>query len=162
MTEHNEWRRKEFSKKTKDEAWRLSGGICEHCRIDIQKGKEEYDHRIPCALGGSNKVDNCQVLCTACHKQKTRKDIIAISKAKRLEAARLGTKKPTKFKIKNGNRKLQSRGFDKMKKADKDRKQFYKQVYEKISEPELSRCNICGDFHEEGKVPRECETGDGT
>lgn len=26
---------------------------------------------------------------------------------------------------------------------------------------ELPQCDICGDHHEHGEVPRECETGDG-
>lgn len=26
---------------------------------------------------------------------------------------------------------------------------------------ELSQCPICGDHHEPGDIPRECETGDG-
>lgn len=26
---------------------------------------------------------------------------------------------------------------------------------------ELPQCDICGDHHEEGEIPRECETGDG-
>lgn len=29
-----------------------------------------------------------------------------------------------------------------------------------LVEPELERCDICGDVHED-EVPRECETGDG-
>ncbi len=29
-----------------------------------------------------------------------------------------------------------------------------------LVEPELERCDICGDVHE-GEVPRECEIGDG-
>ena len=29
-----------------------------------------------------------------------------------------------------------------------------------LVEPELERCDICGDVHE-GEVPRECETGNG-
>jgi hypothetical protein len=29
-----------------------------------------------------------------------------------------------------------------------------------LVEPELERCETCGDHHE-GEVPRECETGDG-
>jgi hypothetical protein len=33
-------------------------------------------------------------------------------------------------------------------------------VQRDLVEPELERCDICGDVHE-GVVPRECETGDG-
>lgn len=31
-------------------------------------------------------------------------------------------------------------------------------VYTALEELE---CDVCGDWHEEGDVPRECETGDG-
>lgn len=37
----------------------------------------EIDHTIPLAEGGSNKLDNLQLLCSTCHKTKTRDEAIA-------------------------------------------------------------------------------------
>jgi len=33
-------------------------------------------------------------------------------------------------------------------------------VQRDLVEPELERCDICGDYHG-GEMPRECQTGDG-
>ena len=42
-------------------------------------------------------LDNCQVLCRACHNAKTKRDIKAISKSKRIIKKRTQPRKP-KFK----------------------------------------------------------------
>jgi 5-methylcytosine-specific restriction protein A len=44
----------------------------------------EFDHRIPCAEGGDNSLENCDVLCRNCHGAKTKKDVPRIAKGKRI------------------------------------------------------------------------------
>jgi 5-methylcytosine-specific restriction endonuclease McrA len=90
--------RKEFSYKTKVLAARRSLGICEcGCGGPLMPGKIQYDHVIPCGLGGDNSLDNCAVLTTGHHADKTAIDIDRIAKARRLEYKRFGIKKPRRI-----------------------------------------------------------------
>ena len=90
--------RNEFSKSTKREAWARSTGRCEECRLPIL-GIPEYDHKIPCALGGDNSLENCQVLCGKCHRIKTSKnDVPRIAKADRVRDRRIGIKRGRGFR----------------------------------------------------------------
>lgn len=90
-------KRAEFSKQTKLEAWKRCGGFCEcGCGLKIL-GVPEYDHIIPAAIGGSNDLDNCQVLMKKHHRDKTDEDVPAISKSQRIYEKRAGlrrTKRP--------------------------------------------------------------------
>ena len=64
--------------------WRLSPGSC-----------WEIDHVVPLALGGTDEAANLQVLCIACHGDKTaRQDVPAQSKARRMQARHLGAVRP--------------------------------------------------------------------
>jgi 5-methylcytosine-specific restriction endonuclease McrA len=85
--------RQEFSDKTKRAAWDRCGGICEcGCLKPIHRA--QYDHIVPCGLGGGNDLDNCQVLTQSCHAKKTRKrDVPSISKAVRIIEKRAGLRK---------------------------------------------------------------------
>lgn len=92
--------RREFSKRVKNEAFERSGGRCENpeCGAQSTPRKLHYDHRIPDALGGEPTLENCQVLCTACHGEKTGKqDIPAIAKTKRIRDRERGIRKPSRF-----------------------------------------------------------------
>lgn len=76
--------RHEFTKATKRDAALRSDGKCEICGIKLQSGSYHFDHVNPDWFSGSNDLDNCQVLCLKCHKQKTSKeDQPNIAKAKR-------------------------------------------------------------------------------
>lgn len=76
--------RSEFSRKTKRQAFERCKGHCEGCGVKLTVGKFHYDHTVPDALGGENILENCQVLCTACHGDKTAKeDVPRIAKASR-------------------------------------------------------------------------------
>ncbi len=87
-------KRREFSTWVKSQAALRSGGNCESCTRKMLAGDWHYDHRIPDAMGGEPSLDNCQVLCKACHSVKTGKhDIPQIAKAKRRERARFGIRK---------------------------------------------------------------------
>lgn len=77
--------RKEFTRKVKSMAFERSGGRCEVCTAKLSPSKFEYDHVVPCALGGSNDLSNCRVTCSNCHGEKTFKtDIPMIRKSDRV------------------------------------------------------------------------------
>lgn len=102
--------RREFPSRVKVAAFKRADGFCEGCGTFLRPGRFAYDHRNPDGLTGEPTLDNCQVLCTvgeeSCHAIKTRGDVAAIARAKRLEAAHVGAKAPPR-------RKIQSRGFPK-------------------------------------------------
>lgn len=88
--------RQEFTSKTKLAAWERSNGICDTCNLLI-KGRPEYDHILPCGLGGDNSLENCAVLCKPCHSLKTHSkdgDRAKMSKADRLKRKHLGIDRP--------------------------------------------------------------------
>lgn len=89
--------RQEFSKATKLAAFERAKGHCESCGGKILT-RAEYDHRIPCALGGSNDLANCVCLCAKCHRVKTvSADVPAISKSVRIREKRAGVRKGRGF-----------------------------------------------------------------
>lgn len=89
--------RREFSKSVKRDAFLRANGYCEGegCGARLTVGKFAYDHRIPDGLGGEPTLENCQVLCAACHKEKTgKRDVSTIAKAKRIKDREIGIRKP--------------------------------------------------------------------
>jgi 5-methylcytosine-specific restriction endonuclease McrA len=62
----------EFSAATKRRAMEAAGGRCQQCGA---KEHLEFDHIVPCHLGGSCDEGNCQVLCRTCHRAKTTAEI---------------------------------------------------------------------------------------
>lgn len=62
--------RKEFSAKVRDEAEARAGGKCEICG-GMLKGKMFFDHKLADGLGGFPTLENCQLLCSRCHIDKT-------------------------------------------------------------------------------------------
>src|SRR4051794_18938663 len=85
--------RKEFSTRTKALAFQRANGRCEACGARLTTGKFHYDHENPDGLTGSNDLANCRVLCTACHRDKTRNDVGHIAQARRREARHIGAHK---------------------------------------------------------------------
>lgn len=97
--------RREFSRKTKAQAFARSKGNCEVCGVRLSVGKFRYDHILPDALGGEPTLDNCKVQCSSCDAPKTAEDIGRIRKADRARDKHTGAlTKPSFF---------QSRGFEK-------------------------------------------------
>jgi 5-methylcytosine-specific restriction protein A len=84
--------RREFSTRTKALAFQRANGRCEKCGIRLQPGRIAYDHDNPDGLTGSNDLCNCAVLCTPCHREKTRVDLGTIAKAKRRHARDIGAR----------------------------------------------------------------------
>lgn len=87
-------KRLEFSRKTRQAALVRSGYRCEatgplfgfaegqRCNCSLSLGVQ-FDHVLPAELGGDNSLSNCQALCIACHKAKTRSDVQRIRKSDR-------------------------------------------------------------------------------
>lgn len=87
-------KRAEFSTRTKLQAWDRAGGKCEDCGRKLHVGDvREYDHRIPCEMGGDNSPGNCVLLCGPCHARKTATvDAPAIAKSRHVRARHVGAK----------------------------------------------------------------------
>jgi 5-methylcytosine-specific restriction protein A len=85
--------RREFSAKVRLAAYERANGHCEVCTAKLFVGRFAYDHIIPDALGGEPTLENCHVVCTACHGEKTTKsDVPTIAKSKRVRAKHAGIK----------------------------------------------------------------------
>lgn len=90
--------RRPFPARVMVAAYERSMGSCEKCGGLLVTGRINYDHVIPDAMGGEPTVDNCAVLCKACHDDKThRRDVPAIAKVKRIRAKHIGARKPSSF-----------------------------------------------------------------
>lgn len=80
-------RRLEFTARTKAQAFARADGCCERGRggcgvkLGVGKAAPEYDHIRTAEEGGDNSLENCAVLCKACHAHKTHK-VEAPGKAK--------------------------------------------------------------------------------
>lgn len=96
--------RTEFSAKVRKGAWERCQGRCEGCTAKLFPGHFQYDHTRADGLGGEPTLENCKVLCTACHYKKTHtEDRPIMQKADNIRAKHLGLKpkKPqSKFKRK--------------------------------------------------------------
>ena len=90
--------RQEFSTKVKASAALRANGHCENCTRKLMQGDYHYDHEIPDALGGLATIENCRVLCRACHGAKTTKaDMPRIAKANRNFRKSHGIRKVSRF-----------------------------------------------------------------
>lgn len=104
--------RREFSKPVKREALKRAAGQCEgvladetRCLTTLANNPFHFDHDIADSLGGEPVLENCVVLCVACHKEKTTKnDVPKIAKVKRIQDRENGIRNPSR---------LQGPGFNK-------------------------------------------------
>lgn len=102
-----ESKRSEFPPSVRLKAFRRASWCCEKCTAPLSVGKFQYDHIIPDGLGGKPTLENCMVLCDACHKVKTHLgDRPIMTKADNQRKAHIGAKPAPA-------RKIQSRGFPK-------------------------------------------------
>lgn len=89
--------RRRFPKSVKTAAFERAMGRCECCTAYLYVGKFHYDHIQPDGLLGEPTLENCRVLCIACHGVKTaREDIPRMAKADRQKARHEGTRKPSR------------------------------------------------------------------
>ncbi|KQQ46476.1 HNH endonuclease [Rhizobium sp. Leaf311] len=114
--------RKEFTRKTKQEALKRADIKCEatgtrygfaegqRCNCSLSLGVQ-YDHAVPDALGGDNSLKNCLAICVQCHKFKTRNDVKQIAKSNRQRDKASGVIRPAG--------KIKSPGFAKSEKPKK-------------------------------------------
>jgi len=92
-------KRREFPDKVKGLAFDRANGRCEGCGARLVVGKFAYDHVIADAIGGEPTLENCAVLCVACHGEKTPGDTTAAAKVKRISRKLVaGIKKPSTFR----------------------------------------------------------------
>lgn len=90
--------RSEFSQKVKAQAFLRAQNKCEGCGGNIKHKTVNYDHDLPDDLGGDPTLENCKVLCVACHKEKTRTvDMPRIAKGRRIRKREMGIKKRSMF-----------------------------------------------------------------
>lgn len=87
--------RREFPARIKVAAFERAKGSCEGCGSHLTVGKYAYDHDNPDGLTGAPTLENCKVLCTVCHSEKTKRDVADIAQAKRRQAAFVGAKAKT-------------------------------------------------------------------
>ena len=98
--------REEFTAEVRRAAWARANGFCEgrvwsdvagemtRCCAPIDLGEFHYDHIIPYWTCRDSSMSNCQVLCKACHRRKTKGDVGDIAKVKRLQDKRGKVRKP--------------------------------------------------------------------
>lgn len=79
--------RAEFSKRTKRQALQLQG----RCRCGSTTNLE-FHHEKACTYGGGADIENCIVLCRACHRRITKWQRAQIAKSNRIRAKHLGLK----------------------------------------------------------------------
>jgi 5-methylcytosine-specific restriction endonuclease McrA len=79
---------------------------CAVCGDEVPADGTDFDHVRARCFDGEDHYRNLRPICTPCHKKKTKADMRALAKAKRLERKRLGLT-PEKR-----SRKIASRGFD--------------------------------------------------
>jgi len=60
-----------FTKEFKEMVLEKSKKKCAGCKCCLKAKKYDIDHIRPLANGGTNQIDNLQVLCKACHQDKT-------------------------------------------------------------------------------------------
>jgi 5-methylcytosine-specific restriction endonuclease McrA len=84
--------RREFPARVKAAVALRAAGHCERCGIKLRFGEGQYDHVLPDALGGEPVADNCELLCSPCHRAKTTDDVGRIRKADRQRKVMEGRK----------------------------------------------------------------------
>lgn len=79
--------RKPISHKLRVLLFQKQGGKCAMCKCALV-GLMEFDHIQALCHGGDNAPDNWRILCTLCHKLKTKLDKQAKAKVQRLKFGR--------------------------------------------------------------------------
>ncbi len=112
--------RREFSARTKRQAWERANGFCEamwpiratlifdtetritdgffRCNTPLERGRFVYEHLCPDWFSKDNELENCAVYCLQCAKAKTRTDVKNIAKSKRIIDKRIKAKSKRGFR----------------------------------------------------------------
>ena len=104
--------RKAIPAAAKREVFARSQSMCE--REGCEQVGKEIDHIIAQALGGTNELDNLELLCREHHREKTSDDIARIAKADRM-GGRTGQQAKRK---KRGTGQIKSAGFKQWRRFD--------------------------------------------
>ena len=62
-----------FNKTERESIYNDCNKKCNHCNKDLKKTEMQIDHIIPLVVGGTNDIDNLQILCKPCHFSNTKK-----------------------------------------------------------------------------------------
>ena len=68
----NSGKRHYFNKEERTEIWKQCGKKCKQCTKTVTAKAYHIDHILALANGGTNEPENIQVLCVACHADKTK------------------------------------------------------------------------------------------
>jgi 5-methylcytosine-specific restriction endonuclease McrA len=81
-----------MSAKRRMEVWIAHGGVCHICGLKIDGGKEKWhvEHKNAHGISGDDSDANLAPAHVSCHAVKTKADIKAIAKAKRMEQRAVG------------------------------------------------------------------------
>lgn len=116
------WKRVDIPERVKPIVWDRCHGRCVKCDAEQSAETVDYEHRIPAWVLEDpalyNDPDNIDLICGLrtgrdCHRHKTSKDATDRAKIKRIRARENGEVRPPR------GRRLQSRGFDTTRPAQK-------------------------------------------
>jgi 5-methylcytosine-specific restriction enzyme A len=109
--------RKPLTTKQRVELFRAHNGMCCLCIGKIMAGELwDVEHRTPVAMGGTSELANLAPAHRKCHAVKTKIDVTAIAKAKRIEAKHFGAK----IKKPWPSRKFSQERYDNTKQIERD------------------------------------------
>lgn len=90
-----------FSAPVKRAAWDRCGGLCEYvrsggerCGAPLTAGNRIYDHADMFEISRDSSLENCQVICTRCNREKTDADQTRFAKVRGMRDFHLGIKGP--------------------------------------------------------------------
>lgn len=94
--------RQEFSRKTKRDALIRCGEECEECHIGLKGRRKEFHHIVEANDGGDATLENCRVLCRACHAPLTKAYTQELRKAERIRDKNTGAFQKSRHRIRGG------------------------------------------------------------
>lgn len=102
-----------MSKARRLRVWGAHNGVCHLCRLPIKQGEQWHvEHIIALACGGTDDDANMAPAHIDCHAPKTKADVRAAAKIKRVAARHIGAKAEPKQRI-------ASRGFAKRERPER-------------------------------------------
>ena len=69
--------RKQLTEEERQSLWEVQGSTCKLCGCTGATKEREIDHVAPLCVGGGDTPDNLQILCKACHAQKTQLETLS-------------------------------------------------------------------------------------
>jgi hypothetical protein len=72
--EERKSKRHTFTEKEREDLHKGFKGKCNCCKKKVELSKMQIDHIEPLACGGTNDLNNLQVLCKPCHHEKTQEE----------------------------------------------------------------------------------------